>query len=156
MSCFSSNFCFEVFVVVPFILMLLALILVALISLSLLFLMYFSSAGINSLTLSSMLASPFRSSFLDTYSPSLLSLECKALSIVHFLVLWSICLSSSLVHFKKSPEYFTLETTRLFIPLIRFQLPSLISSCFLVRLRYSLLLFFLSFPLDSSSNHQFL
>ena len=39
-------------------------------------------------------------SFLDTYSLSTLSLGCNDLCIViSFLVLWSICLSYSLVHF---------------------------------------------------------
>ena len=43
--------------------------------------------------------------FLDTYSLSMSSLTCKALCIVmSFLVLWSICFSSSLVHFKNDPE----------------------------------------------------
>ena len=59
-------------------------------------------------TLSSMLASPLPPSFLGTYSLSTSSLGCNALCIViSFLVLWSICLSSSLVHLRKGPEYLT-------------------------------------------------
>ena len=53
-------------------------------------------------TLSSMLASLLPPSFVDTYSLSTSSLWCYALyMVISFLVLWSICLSSSLVHFKK-------------------------------------------------------
>ena len=46
--------------------------------------------------------------FLDTCCLSMSSLECRALCIVIiFLVLWSICWSCPLVHFKNSPEYLT-------------------------------------------------
>ena len=49
-----------------------------------------------------MLASPLPPPFLETYSLSTSSLGCNALCIViSFLALWSICLSSYLVHFKK-------------------------------------------------------
>ena len=41
-----------------------------------------------------------------------------------FLVFWSICLSSSLVHFKNDIEYLTSETTQVFITLMRFLLQS--------------------------------
>ena len=48
--------------------------------------------------LSSMLACPFAPQFLDTYS-----LGCNAFCmVISFLVVWSICLSYFLVHFKKS------------------------------------------------------
>ena len=58
--------------------------------------------------LSSMLASPLLPSLLDTYILSTSSLGCNALYMaISFLVLWSICLSSSLIHFKNGPEYFT-------------------------------------------------
>ena len=88
-------------------------------------------------TLSSMPASSLPSSFLETYRLSTSSLGCDALCIVvSFLVLWSICLSSSLVHLRKGLEYLTSGTTRVFIPLIRFLLESFVSSSFLV-LRYS-------------------
>ena len=54
----------------------------------------------------SMLASPLPSSFLDTYNLSMSPLGYKALFIViGFLILWSICWSSSIVHFKNGPEY---------------------------------------------------
>ena len=54
---------------------------------------------------------------------------CKVMCIViNFLVLWSICPSSSLVHFKNiCPE----------LPLMTFLLQSLVSWRFFVRLRYS-------------------
>ena len=78
------------------------------------------------------------SSFLDTYSLSTSSLGCNALcKIISFLVLWSICLSSSLVHLRKGPEYLTRGTAQVLIPLIRFLLLSFVSSSFLVLLRYS-------------------
>ena len=85
-----------------------------------------------------MLASPFRPSFLGTYSLSTSSLGCNALCmVISFLVLWSICLSSSLVHFGKGPEHLTRSTAQVSIHLIRFLLESFVSSSFLVLLRYS-------------------
>ena len=59
-----------------------------------------------------------------------------ALSLVFFFVLLSICLSSSLVHFRKGPEYLTRGTAQVFIPLIRFLFDS-----FLVLQKYSFLIF---------------
>ena len=53
------------------------------------------------------------------------------------LVFLSICLSLSLVHSRKGPEYLTRDTAQVFIPLIRFLLLSFVSSSFLVLLRYS-------------------
>ena len=91
-----------------------------------------------------MLASPLPPSFLDTYNLSTSSLECNALCmVISFLVfsLLSICLSYSLVHFKKGPEYLTSETAQVFIHVIRFLLHSFVSSSFLVLLRYSFLIF---------------
>ena len=80
-NCFSSHFCFLVIVV----LLILVMFLITVISLS------FHIVFIISM-LSSMLANPLPSSFLDTYSLFMSSLECKALLIViSFLVLWSIC-----------------------------------------------------------------
>ena len=38
---------------------------------------------------------------------------------ISLLVLWSICLSSTLVHFKNGPEYLTRETAKVFISLTR-------------------------------------
>ena len=85
----------------------------------------------------SMLVSPLLSSFLDTFNLSKSSLGYNALcTIISFLILWSICLSSSLVHFKKGPEYLTRDTAQVFIPLIRFRLDSFVSSSVLVLLRY--------------------
>ena len=96
--------------------------------------------------LSSMLASPLPPSFVGTYSLSTSSLGCNALCmVISFQVLWSICLSSSLVNLRKGPEYLTRGTALVFIPLIRFLLLSFVSSSFLVLLRYSIwILFFIS------------
>ena len=80
-------------------------------------------------------------SFLDTWSLSMSSIECRDLSIIiNFLFLWSICLSYSLKHFKKDHDYLTRETAKMFILLIRFLLHSSVSKCFLV-LRFSFLTF---------------
>ena len=85
-----------------------------------------------------MLASPLPPSFLDTYNLSTSSLGCNALCmVISFLVLWSICLSSSLVHLRKDPEYLTRGTAQVFIPLMRFLLENFVSSSFRVLLRYS-------------------
>ena len=88
--------------------------------------------------LSSRLASPLPPSFLGTYSLSTSSLGYNALCmVISFLVLWSICLNSSLVHLRKGPEYLMRGTAQVFIPLIRFLLESFVWSSFLVLLRYS-------------------
>ena len=85
-----------------------------------------------------MLARPLSPSFLETYSPSTSSMGCNALSIViSFLVLWSIYLSSALVHLWKGPEYLTSGTAQVFIPLIRFLDESFVSDSFLILLIYS-------------------
>ena len=68
-----------------------------------------------------MLASPLPPSSLDIYSLSPSYLRCNALCmVISFLVLWSISLGSSLVHFQKGPEYLTRDTAKAFIPFIRF------------------------------------
>ena len=70
-----------------------------------------------------MLANRLPPSFLETYNLSTSSQGCNAWCIViSFLVILSICLSSSLVHLRKSPEYLTSGTAQVFIPLIRFLL----------------------------------
>ena len=52
-----------------------------------------------------MLAGPLPTSILDKYSQSTSSLGCNALCmVISFLVLWSICLSSSQFHFKNDPS----------------------------------------------------
>ena len=72
------------------------------------------------------------------------SLVYKALCmVIRFLVLWSICLCSSLVPFKNGPEYPTRVTALQFIPLIRLLSYSLVLGSFLDLLRYSFLIFFL-------------
>ena len=60
-----------------------------------------------------MLESPLPPSFLDTYSLSTSSLRCNALCmVISFLLLWSISLSSFLVHLRKGPEYLTRGTAQ--------------------------------------------
>ena len=61
--------------------------------------------------------------------------------LLFVFVLWSICLSSSLVHFKNDPEYLTRWIAQVFTPFIRFQQYSFVLSSFLV-LRYCFLNFF--------------
>ena len=94
------------------------------------------------------------SSFLDTYSLSTTTLGCNALCmVISFLVLWSICLSSSLVHFRNGREYLTRGTAEVFIPLMRFLQESFVSSSFLVLLRYSFwILCFISHCLMGSAS----
>ena len=100
-------FPFFLVICVLLVFVLLVLFLVAVISLLSCFSMLSSSRYIEASTLYWMLASPFPP-FLDTYSLTMLSLGCKALGmVISFLVLCSICLSSSLVHFKNGPEYLT-------------------------------------------------
>ena len=78
-----------------------------------------------------MLAYSLSPSFLDTYSLPMSYLGCKALCIViNFLVLWSFCLSSSLVRFKNDPEYITRGTAQVSIPLMWFLLRNLVSRTF--------------------------
>ena len=128
LSCFS--FCFLVIVLsVTF--------LVAVISSPSSFSML-SSSSIDASTLFSMLVNPLPPSFLDTYILTTSSLGCNALCmVISVLVLWSICLRSSLVIFKNGPKYLTAPV---FIALIRFILHSFVSSSFLVLLRYSFLI----------------
>ena len=88
-----------------------------------------------------MQASPLPLSFFDTYSLSTSSQECNALCmIINFLVLWSTCFSSSLIHFRKGLEYLMRGTAQVFIPLIWFLQDSFVSSSFLVLLGYSFLI----------------
>ena len=55
------------------------------------------------------------------------------------LALFLLILLSS--HFKNGPEYLTTERAQIFIPLMKFLKCSLVSSIFLVLLRYSLFIF---------------
>ena len=104
--------------------------------------------------LSSMMAIPLPPSFLGTYSRSTSSLGCNALCIViSFLVLWSIFLSSSLVHLRKGPEYLMRGTAQVFISLIRFLQESFVTSSFLILLRF-LFAFFFHFDLFDSVSLQ--
>ena len=61
--------------------------------------------------------------------------------INNFFVFWSICLSSSLVHFKNSSEYLTRSTIQVFIPLMKLLQQSFLSRSFLILLGYSFLFF---------------
>ena len=78
------------------------------------------------------------SSFFSWHTQSVNVISgCKALCIV-----WSICWSSFLVHFKICPEYLMRGTTEGFFPLMIFLRWNLVSSSFLVLLRYSFFSFF--------------
>ena len=107
-------------------------------------------------TLSSVLVSLLPPSLHDAYSLSTSFLGCNVLCmVISFLVLWSICLSSSLVHFKNGPEFLTGRTAQIFIPLIRFLLWIFVSSNFLVVLRYTFLIFFFHFLLFDGVSFQY-
>ena len=95
----------------------------------------------------------FSPPFLDTYNLSTSSPGCKALYIVMgFLVLWFICWSSSLFLFKNGPEYLTIGTVQVFIPLMRFLQCCLVSSSFLVLLKYWKKFFHVRFLMVSAFN----
>ena len=121
-SYFSSHFCSLVFIVFLYVLMLPMLLLAVLISLSLFFLMHFLNIYIEASTQPLKLTSPLSTSFLKIYILSMSSLGwCKTLYIIiNFLVLWSICLNSSLAHFKNGPDDLSRWTGQVFIPLMRF------------------------------------
>ena len=80
-NCFSSHFWFLV-IFVPLLLVFFVLFLVAVISISLRIFMLSSIRCIDESTLFKMLISPIPPFFLDTYSLSISSLECKTLCIV--------------------------------------------------------------------------
>ena len=105
--CFPFHFCF-LYIVILLSIVLSVSFLMAVISPHSSFSIKPSSRCIDASTLSSMLASPVPPSFLGTYNLSTSSLGCDALCmVISFLVLWSICWSSSLVHLRKGPEYLT-------------------------------------------------
>ena len=105
------------------------LLLAAVMSLSLVFLMLSSSPRIDASTLFSMLVCPLPPSLLNIYSQSPIPLGSKTLCIViNFLVLWSICLSTSPVYFQNNPEYFTRRTTHVFSLLQNYMVSSNYSS----------------------------
>ena len=112
----SSHFCFLVIVLLLFILV---LFLVAVIRLS------FSFYAVVESALSSML--------------SISSLGCKRLYALSLVFLFSgpFVEDLQIVHFKKGPEYLTRETAQVFLSLMRFQPYDLVSSTFLLCLRYS-------------------
>ena len=133
-SCFSSHWCFLViFVLLMFVLS--VLFLVALSSFPLCFLIHHY---IDSSTLSSMLTRP--GSLLDTFSLSTSSKACTALCIdMNFL--FSDPFVGLLKEWSQVPYEGTAQT---FIPVMRFLPCILLSRCFLVLLRYSFFLSFLS------------
>ena len=117
----------------------------AVISLPLRFSISPSNRCVNMSTLSSLLLSPLPPSLLDTHSLTTSSLECNALCLViNLLVLWS---SSSLFHFKNSPEYLTTRADQVFIPLTRFLPEGFVWNNYLALLRYSFKTFFFYFHL---------
>ena len=138
-SRFPSHFCFLVICILLDV-ELSELFLVGVISLLLPFSLYSSSLCIDVSTLSSMLTSPLPRSFLDTcqwhmsVSMSFMRFNTFCL-VISFLVLWSICLSSSLVYFNNGPKYLTTGIVQDFIPFITFQRYNFVSSRFLVLLR---------------------
>ena len=80
-----------------------------------------------------MLVSPPPPSFLDTYSLSTSSLGCNALwMFINFLVLWSICLSSSLVHYRNSYFKLYVKFLALRISLTIYEVPSISFQTFFV------------------------
>ena len=82
--------------------------------------------------LTSLLASP-RLTFLPAYRLSTSVLGCKISCIIMtFLVLWSICLYSSLVHFENGPQ----DNPGVYSFLMRFLLHSLVSCGYLIRVKY--------------------
>ena len=137
-SCFFSHFCFQVFVIVSYAISTI----ISCHNLSFFgFLMYSSNPCIDASMQSSLMSSLLPSIFLNSYNLSISFLGFKNLGLViNFLVLWFICLSSPLLNFKNSPEYFSSRTAQVFIPLMRFLPQSLVSGSFLARLRYSFLI----------------
>ena len=130
--CFFSHFCFQVLVGL-FVFLLPLLLLIFLCFFNKVFQSLYCIAPMQS----SMLANPLPLFFS---SLSVSSFRCKALCI-NFLVLWSICLSSSIVHLKNGSEYLTRRTAQAFFPLMRFLLQSLVSWRFFICLRYTFLFF---------------
>ena len=144
-NCFSFHFCFLV-IIDLLILVLLVLFFDSLISHFWLFLCCLLSSFRCIDVIYTLPATYLSPSFLDTYSLFSSTLRCKALCIViSFLVLWSICWNSFLIHFKNDSVYFTRGTTQVIIPLIKFLLYRLVLISFLVLFRYSFLILFIHF-----------
>ena len=112
-------------------------------SLSLLFLMSSSNPHRDASMQSSVLARSLPPSFLNTCSLPMSSFRCKDIcSVINFLDIGFIYMSSSFVYFKKCPKCLTRGTIQRFIPLMRFILQSLVLRSFLIRLKYSFVFFF--------------
>ena len=79
---------------------------------------------------------------------------CKTLNIVMlFLVLWFICFSFLLIHFKNGPEYLKCRTSQAFILLMKSMLYSLVLNIFLVLLRCFYVFSFISTCLVVSTSN---
>ena len=76
-------------------------------------------------------------------------------NLSHRHQLISPVLRSFHIHIKNCVEYLARGTVKIFIPLMRFLLQSLVNSCFHVRLTYSILFFFLSTPLCDCVRFQY-
>ena len=133
--------------------MLFVVFLVTVIRLSLFFLMKSSNRLIDVSTLSLMLVSPFPPSFLKIYSLSMSSLGWMALCIViSFIVLWSIFKVLPTTTLRMVPSILQ-GLNEVFIRLMSFQLYSLVSSCFLVLLKHTSIIFFFHFRLIVSASN---
>ena len=132
-NCISSHFCFQVIVVLLFV-----LVLVAAISISLLFFLC-------SLRVVLPMYWPYlqcwRFLFLLLFLTHIVCLYHlwdvrRYASSWVFLFSWFICWSSSLVHIKNGPEYLSKGSALVFLPLMWFLKCSFVSSSFIVLLRY--------------------
>ena len=144
-SCFSScSFCFLV-IIVPLIFMLFVLFLIEVINISFLFLCSFRVLVLMYRHYSQYWRVLFLLFFfLDTHNLSMSFLEFKALCIVvSFLVLWSICLNSSFVHFKIGSRVSHKEGGSGVYPFHKISSIRIGFEKFFVRLRYSFLIFFI-------------
>ena len=74
-------------------------------------------------------------SLLPSFDMSSLRRKAKCI-IINFLVFWSICQSSFLVHFQNSPENLRRVNDQMFILLMRFLFLILVSTRFLVCLGF--------------------
>ena len=96
-----------------------------------------SMETINGSPLSFARENPLLPSFFYTYSLSTPFIVCQALEKSSiFFILWYICPSSSVAHFRNGPEYLTRRTSQVFIPLIKFLLQRFVSRSPKIFFRY--------------------
>ena len=134
-SCFSSYFCFLVFCCFSLCSYVASAATGCCNNPSLIFLIQSSSRYIDASTQSTMRFPP---SVLNIYNLSMSFLAIKALGMVNsFLVLSSICLSSSHIDFNNAFGYLIINTAQVLISLTRFLLRNLVLRNFLSLLRYS-------------------